>query len=329
MLENPLVTVIIPCYNHEKYISKCIDSVIAQTYKNIEIVVVDNGSTDDSLSHIMKYVNVKGFKLICLEKNIPPGEVFGPISIAWKEVSGEYISILYSDDWYLPNKIELQLEFFLRAPSQVGLVYCHGYRYFESTGVMKKWVTGNARGYVFIDYLTKGPFVIPVAPLVKRYCYEIVGVDHGWTGSEYIFMVMSQFIDFDYVDECLVVMRDHELNDGKNVESVYARVCAFDEEFFSSRSTALRAGKYAKVYLSRTYLMFARDFAEVGNKRYARSSFFKALLSRPLCLFSVRGIIMILYTVLPVTLFFGLMRTLRALRLALRRTTAKYIGRFV
>ena len=240
--------------------------------------------------------------------------------------SGEYISILYSDDWYMPDKIEKQVLCMLRASSSVGVVYCHGFRYFESTGEMKKWITRSERGYVFIDYLKNGPLVIPISPLVKKYCYEIVGVNHGWTGSEYDFLAMSQFVDFDYVDECMVVMRDHESNDAKNIESVYTRVCRFDEELFSNNSTLLRAGRYAAIYLASTYLMFARDFAEMGDANSARSAFYKALSSRPLCLLSVRGVIMVLYVVLPVSVFFGLMRLFRSFRVSLRSTPTKGVG---
>ena len=312
---NPLVTVIIPCYNHAKYISKCIESVLMQTYTNIELIVIDNGSTDNSYEIIRKYVVRDNFKLLRLESNIPPGEINGPLSIALKVASGEYISLLFSDDWFLPDKIEKQVLLMLNSSSSVGVIYCHGYRYFEFTGIMKKWITRSVRGYVFFDHLKNGPFVIPIAPMVKKYCYQIVGLDHSWTGSEYDFIAMSQFVDFDYIDECLVVMRDHDSNDGKNVRSVYERVCRFNEEFFSNPSTLLRAGRYVSRYKSRVHLMFARDFAEIGDNNSAKAAFFKALKVRPQCLFSVRGAIMLIYIFFPVSVFFRLMRLFRGLRL--------------
>lgn len=318
MATNPLVTVIIPCYNHENYITKSIDSILTQTYKNIELIVVDNGSTDASYDRIKNHINFKKFKLICLSDNIPPGKIGGAVSIALQQATGDYISILYSDDWYMPDKIEKQVFCMLNAPSTVGVVYCHGYRYYESTGEMRKWITRSKRGYVFTDYLKNGALVLPIAPLVKKYCYEIIGINHKWTGSEYDFMVMSQFVDFDYIEDCLVVMRNHESNDAKNIRSVYERVCTFNQDFFSNKSTSLRAGSLVAKFTSSTYLMFARDFAELGDSKFAKLAFLKALSSRLLCLFSFRGCIMLLYFALPNSLFFRLISLIKYLALSLR-----------
>jgi alpha-1,3-rhamnosyltransferase len=320
---NPLVTVIIPCYNHEKYIKKCIDSVISQTYKNIEIIVIDNGSTDKSFEKISLFNDVKGFKFIRLQNNIPPGLAPSSVSIALKEATGDYISILYSDDWYLPDKIEKQVKLFQNSSSSVGLVYCHGYRYFESTGLINKWIMGAERGYVFLKYLKKGDLVIPISPLVKKYCYEIIGIDHNWTGSEYDYFVMSQFVDFDYVDEHLVVMRQHQFNDASNVFSVYNRVCLYHEKFFSNKSTIARAGKYSSLRRSKDYLIFARDFAEIGDKNSAKNAFYKALSIRPLCLLSSRGLIMIMYLFFQDRLFFKIMKLIRYLRSFFQSVLAK------
>ena len=329
MNSSPLVTIIIPCYNHEKYIEKCIDSALAQTYKNIEIIVVNNGSTDNTPYLLIKYLEYNQIKLITLETNIPPGVVNGAFSTALKEAAGDYISLLCSDDWYMPEKIERQMEFFQLANSSVGLVYCHGYRYSEATGVMNKWIMGSERGYVFSKYLKKGDLVIPISPLVKKYCYEIIGIDHAWTGSEYDYFVMSQYVDFDYIDEHLVVMRDHDFNDGKNVLSVYKRVCSYNDELFSNKATLSRAGKLVSVRLSLIYLIFSRDFAEIGNRKFAKESFYKAFLCRPLCLFTFRGAIMAMYLILPNSIFFGAMKLARSVRAYLLDIRSNILGEVV
>ena len=187
----PLVSIIIPCYNYGKYIEKCIYSALNQTHSNIEVVVVDNGSTDDSLKKIKKFSQDKRLKVIEIDENIPPWDNSkSAVAIAINKSQGEYISILYADDWYHLDKIQKQLNLFYESSSSVGVIYCHGYCYFEKSKKMLQWKHQSVRGYVFKDYLLNGDVVIPISPLVKRFCYDIIGLNNPWTGSEYDFLVM-------------------------------------------------------------------------------------------------------------------------------------------
>ena len=150
----PLVSIIIPCYNYGQYIEKCIQSALDQTYDRIEVIVVDNGSIDNSLEKINLFSNNKKVKIIELKENIPPGtEGKSAVGIAIKNSSGGYISILYADDWYLKSKIKKQIDLFNKLPSSDGVVYCHGYRYIESVGELTRWKMQSVSGYIFKDYL--------------------------------------------------------------------------------------------------------------------------------------------------------------------------------
>lgn len=101
------VSVIIPVHNSEKYILECINSVINQTYKNLEIIVVDDKSTDDSVS-IIKNIKDKRIKLI--ELNINSGAAIAR-NKGIETSTGDYICFLDSDDYWKPRKIEKQLRF--------------------------------------------------------------------------------------------------------------------------------------------------------------------------------------------------------------------------
>lgn len=93
-----MISIIIPCYNAEKTIKRCLESVISQTYKNIEIVIINDGSIDKTDSIIKKYINDNRIKYYNRSNHgIGKTRNFGI-----KEATGEYITFLDSDD-YLPN----------------------------------------------------------------------------------------------------------------------------------------------------------------------------------------------------------------------------------
>jgi len=280
----PLVSIIIPCYNYEEYIEKCIKSVLEQTYKNIELIVIDNGSTDTSLIKISSFSHDKRLKILKFENNVPPGQKDSVIGHGIRKSKGKYIGVLYADDWYLPNKIEKQIELFNKSRNHVGVVYCHGYRYFDSTKTLEKWKMQSVRGYVFRDYLLNGDVVIPISPLVKRYCYEIVGLNNSWTGSEYDYFVISQYVDFDFVDEYLVVMREHEKNDAKNIHSVYRRVKTFHTETLLSTNARSRAGSLVNKRVAQDYLSYGLAFITKLDMLHGRKAAFDAIKVYPLCL---------------------------------------------
>lgn len=103
----PKVTVRIPSYNHEKYIRDCIDSVLAQTFQDFEIVITDDGSTD-STAEIIKGYNDPRIYLEVLEKN--HGSAYA-IERCLKRARGEYVANLCSDDAWEPDKLEKQVLF--------------------------------------------------------------------------------------------------------------------------------------------------------------------------------------------------------------------------
>lgn len=106
-MNTPLVTVFMPVYNSEQYIKESLDSIINQTYQNLEILLVDDGSTDRSVEIIKSYKDER-IRLIQNRKNrgIPYTR-----NVGLKEASGEYIAIMDSDDIAVPNRIERQVQY--------------------------------------------------------------------------------------------------------------------------------------------------------------------------------------------------------------------------
>lgn len=105
--ELPLVSVIMPCYNHAAYVGGVIESILNQTYPNIELIVADNGSTDNSFEVINQYRD--RIRILRLEKNNRQL----CIRMLCEAASGEYIAQATSDDEWMPEKIELQMKAFM------------------------------------------------------------------------------------------------------------------------------------------------------------------------------------------------------------------------
>lgn len=109
-MNSPLVSIITPTYNHEKYIADCIRSVQAQTYTNWEMIVVDDGSTDSSYS-IAKSFADKDFRVsVFTQKNVGIFRLSETYNFALAQSTGKYIAVLEGDDVWLPEKLQWQVE---------------------------------------------------------------------------------------------------------------------------------------------------------------------------------------------------------------------------
>lgn len=102
-----MFSIIIPNYNSEKWIIKCLDSILEQTYKDYEVIIVDDMSTDNSVNLIENYLHrTKNFKLIKLDHKAYNG---GTRNIGVKEATGQYILFMDCDDWFNNNNVLFQI----------------------------------------------------------------------------------------------------------------------------------------------------------------------------------------------------------------------------
>ncbi|MBO8456645.1 MAG: glycosyltransferase family 2 protein [Spirochaetes bacterium] len=108
---NTKVSVIMPCYNAEHFISEAIRSVIAQSYSNWELLVIDDCSTDSSCSIITDFCKTDS-RIKYFKTNTPSGSPALPRNIGIQNASGRYIAFLDSDDIWFPTKLEKQIPFF-------------------------------------------------------------------------------------------------------------------------------------------------------------------------------------------------------------------------
>lgn len=117
---NPLVSVIIPTYNSSKYIKKTLEGILEQTYSNLEIIITDDCSKDNTLEIVKKYKDER-IKIFTNEKNLG---ISGNLNKGVKLSNGKYIAMMDADDWSYPYRIEKQVKVMEENPN-VGL--CSGY----------------------------------------------------------------------------------------------------------------------------------------------------------------------------------------------------------
>ncbi len=130
----PAVSVLIPVYNCERYLESAIDSVLEQTFRNFEIILVNDGSSDRSGEIAASYSTVRLFN--CEHKGIPAARNF-----ALSKAEGELIAFLDSDDMWVPEKLELQMNYLNDHPD-CEIIFCN-YRNF--TDIPKEQLTAAQR----------------------------------------------------------------------------------------------------------------------------------------------------------------------------------------
>ncbi|MDZ7957758.1 MAG: glycosyltransferase family A protein [Aulosira sp. DedQUE10] len=127
----PLVTVVIPVYNCAKFLSEALDSVFAQIYRPIEVIVVDDGSTDDSADIVRDYPEVRYFYQ--LNQGVSVAR-----NLAIAAAKGEFIAFLDADDTWKPNKLSIQISYMLEHPD-VGITATHALSFLESETHLPEW----------------------------------------------------------------------------------------------------------------------------------------------------------------------------------------------
>ncbi len=167
----PKVSVIIPTYNREKYITETINSVLKQTYSDYEIIVVDDGSTDNTEQLIKEQF---GDKIIYLFKT--NGGPASARNLGIRVAKGEYIAFLDSDDLWMPEKLEIQIDY-MDAHPECGLSFTKALSFiadsisqYEDMELMYNITTSPT-----LKNLIQGNFIPNLTVITQKRCIDDVG----------------------------------------------------------------------------------------------------------------------------------------------------------
>ena len=169
---NPTVSVIIPVYNNAGTISRTVDSVLAQTIDDIEIIIVDDGSTDDTRAYLKPYgKRIRYFYQSNQERSAARNN-------GLLQARGQYIAFLDADDYWLPFKLEKQIAVFQNNP-ELGLVYSQAYAIKKQDQPLyilgKKGINSSNDPSETFCRLLVGNFIPSPTPLISSQCVRETG----------------------------------------------------------------------------------------------------------------------------------------------------------
>lgn len=249
---NPLVSIVICTKNRCKLLPRAIDSALAQSYDNIECIVVNCGSTDDTQFVIDQYTDPK---LVSVPLDYDPGREKSLIT-GLKKATGKYVSFLDDDDQYYSDKIKKQVLLFEQLPNDTAIVYCWGYVVDDNHFNVRNPVVNTIRGDVYRHTLRSMSLCSFISLMFRRELLvseNVFNEECGFYPSDWFYINrLTRRYRVDFVPEFLFEIHSNH---------IYARM---------SSNTGFDRIHWAKIFY-RFHELFLNDNAE-GFKLYPRSS---------------------------------------------------------
>ena len=275
MNNNPLVSVFMPAYNHEDFVTLAIESLLAQNYTNIEFIIINDGSTDMTHDKIMNLyeqcqTKFKRFKYISRENR----GLLNTLKEMENLIKGKYLTLLYSDDIYTKNRISLQVETMESNPEYA---MCYG----KMIGInshseeIKRYKTKHMKsGYVFNDLLSRNFIPAPTVMMNVSILKEVGGYDLNYQYDDYpLWLKISKNNKIFFVDEYLVKYRTHDNNYSNDLIRTIKNV----EKILNSWNQEIIFNKIIKHFYLKSFYELARS--DYDYKTEAHEYMLKSLSS--------------------------------------------------
>ena len=223
MKNNPTVSVIIPTYNRAYLIDRAIQSVLNQSYQDFEMIIVDDGSTDDTKEVVTEFQEQdKRIRYIRHEKN-KGGSAARNTGI--KSAEGDYVAFLDDDDEWLPAKIEKQVVKFQDSLDEVGVIYSGFFYVSDKTGKVISESVPTLRGNVYANLLS-GCILGSPTPLIRKTCFQKAGLYDDTLPSAQdwdMWIRLSKYYEFDFIPE---ILAKHYIHGGQISVDLNAKIRA-------------------------------------------------------------------------------------------------------
>jgi glycosyltransferase involved in cell wall biosynthesis len=276
--EFPLVSVIVPTYNSAKYIEEALNSIFNQTFRDFEIIVVDDGSTDNTRQILEKYA--QQIKYVCQANGGPSSARNTGIRLA----NGKYIAFLDADDLWFPEKLEKQIALF-NHNSKLGMVTTGVWSFDEkglfgySANKRSKLMHGNIARNIFLHSNIGTPTV-----MVKKEVFDKIGVfeeNIRQSEDDNMWIRIAANYDIELIDEALIKVRNHPsrmtFNRAELIENVQASIDLLRTKYGDRVKNSIESA----IPIKTAYLQFTIGYGlyESGNYNAARKAFAKGASS--------------------------------------------------
>ncbi|HUX35674.1 MAG TPA: glycosyltransferase [Candidatus Paceibacterota bacterium] len=276
-MSKPLVSILIPAYNAEKFVKAAIDSALGQTYKNIEVVVINDGSTDGTAEAVKPYLSDK--RIIYFEQ--PNGGISKARNKAFELSHGDYITFLDADDLEAPSKVEDEVNF-LESHKDYGVAYCRVLSFYDDAPDKKYGYDRTMPSGDIFRELLRHQFINPGSVMMRR---DVFASENGFNPDfrdaedwDLWRRLSYKGVKFGYVDKPLHYnrMSRKSLSGFHNqVKMKKMNLRSFRELF--ARMTEKEREKYGEKKIIRLLLLkLAVAYLLLGNKKEALVAFKEA-----------------------------------------------------
>jgi glycosyltransferase involved in cell wall biosynthesis len=271
---SPEVSVIIITKNRAHYVSSAIKSVLKQTFKDFELLVVDAASTDNTKEVVcefhdrrVRYIHEDRDRGVSASRNVG-------INLS----KGEFIAFLDDDDLWMSTKLEKQVDIIRKNPL-IGFVST-GIRVLNENKKIVKFGIPRAKDNIFPKILIRNMIGNCSAVLVRRRCFEKVGLfDENLHAAEDfdMWIRLAKYYQFDCVQEYLLVTRKHS----KSISTDYERVLKATRTLYRKHLKELTAASDYRRMLASWYCELGSLCSKCGNTKKARRMFAHAVSNDP------------------------------------------------
>jgi glycosyltransferase involved in cell wall biosynthesis len=269
-MKNPLVSVIIPAFNSEKYIDETIQSVLQQSYKELEVIIIDDGSTDNQEEIIQKHclTDPRVHYYYQSKQGVSSARNYG-----FQISKGEFIAFLDADDIWLPENISLKIQKFEKG--NYGMVHSDGLMIDEKSTILEYKLEGN-EGWLLEEILSWNGTQIPgpSSVLIKRAVIDKVGLFDpalSTSADQDFFIRISAEYEIGRVVKPTWEYRVHDSNMHKNIPLMEKDVRYVYKK--ASASNLFKKRSFEKKCYSNMYMILAATWARDG-KNITRSLYF-------------------------------------------------------